>query len=71
MKTSPSPPYVGVLRELAAVQECIAHLKHLETHLLRLMHEAGITDDEIGTVQDISSQAVGQKRKRRTPNGPA
>lgn len=69
MKRPPIPPYAAVLRELAAVQESLAHLRHLETLLLRVLHEAGITDEEIGTVQEISSQAVGQKRKRRVPNG--
>lgn len=69
MRTPPTPRYVAVLRELAAVQEAIAHLRNLETHLLVLLHEVGVTDDEIGTVQNISSQAVGQKRKRRTNNG--
>ena len=55
-------PYVGVLAELASLQ---ASLRRLETYVLRLMNEAGISDEEIGTVQDISSQAVGKKRRRR------
>ena len=55
-------PYVGVLAELTSLQ---ASVRRLETYVLRLMNEAGISDEEIGTVQDISSQAVGKKRRRR------
>lgn len=68
VRTPPTPRYVAVLRELAAVQQALGHLRDLETHLLALLHDVGVTDDEIGTVQNISSQAVGQKRKRKTTN---
>lgn len=56
-------PYVAVLAELAAMQ---ADLRRLETAVLRLMHQAGITDEAIGDVQGISPQMVGRKRRRRS-----
>lgn len=55
-------PYVEVLAEIANIQ---ADLRRLETAVLRLMHQAGITDEAIGDVQGISPQAVGKKRRRR------
>lgn len=59
----PQPePYVAVLEELATIQ---AALRALETNVLRLMHEAGISDEDIGVVLNISSQAAGKKRRRR------
>lgn len=62
MKDPSPPPYVAVLAEIASMQ---THLRRLETAVLRLMHDAGITDEAIGTEQGISSQAVGQKRRRK------
>lgn len=53
--------FVAVLADLADMQEA---LRRLETHVLRLMNEAGITDEQIGTEQGLSSQAVGKKRRR-------
>lgn len=65
----PSPPYFTLLAEISQIQEAIkrldGHLKRLETQMLRWMHDADITDDVIGTVLGISSQAVGKKRRRR------
>ena len=69
VKPAPPPTYVSVLAELAALQDYVEHLKRLETYVLRLMHEAGITDDAIGIEQNISSQAVGKKRRRRINSG--
>lgn len=62
MRKAQPPAYASVLGEIAALQTA---LRRLETTVLRLMHEAGITDEAIGEVQGISSQAVGQKRRRR------
>ncbi len=60
--TTPKPTYVEVLEGLATMQD---NLERLETHVLQLMNESGITDEVIGTVQGLSSQRVGQKRRRR------
>jgi hypothetical protein len=59
---TPKPTYVEVLEDIAVMQ---AHLDRLETHILSLMNEFGITDEAIGTVQNLSSQRVGQKRRRQ------
>lgn len=56
------PPYVALLMELAAVQ---ADLRRLETQMLRMMRECGITDEAISDVMNISPQAVGKRRRRR------
>lgn len=55
-------PYRTVLSDIAAVQ---ADLRRLETHVLRLMNHCGISDEMIGMEQNISSQAVGKKRRRK------
>jgi hypothetical protein len=62
---TPQPVYVQVLNDMAAIRE---QLDRLETHVLQLMNESGITDEAIGIVQDLSSQRVGQKRRRRFNN---
>ena len=59
---TPKPTYVEVLADIATLQEW---LNRLETHVLQLMNEHGITDEAIGIVQDLSSQRVGQKRRRK------
>jgi hypothetical protein len=60
--TTPKPTYVEVLEDLAAMED---RLERLETHVLQLMNESGITDETIGTVQGLSSQRIGQKRRRQ------
>jgi hypothetical protein len=62
---TPKPTYVHVLEDIAALRD---YLDRLETHVLSLMNESGITDEAIGIVQDLSSQRVGQKRRRRFNN---
>lgn len=54
--------YKSCLTELTAMQTAI---RRLETCLLKLMNEAGITDEAIATELDISSQAVGKRRRRK------
>lgn len=55
-------PYKLVLTDIATIQ---ADLRRLETHVLQVLHSAGITDEAIGIELNISSQAVGKKRRRR------
>lgn len=62
-KQPPPEPYVAVLAELAALQ---ASARRLETFVLRMLNEYGISDETIGTELDLTSQAVGKRRRRRT-----
>lgn len=62
MKAHDPAAYESVLAELAALK---AVVRRLEIYALRLMKDAGISDEAIGTVLGTSSQAVGQKRHRK------
>lgn len=67
VKNAKPAPYVAVLADIFQIQ---ADLRRLETHVLELMHDAGIGDDEIGEVMGISSQAAGVIRRRKNFNPP-
>lgn len=67
VKNSKPAPYVVVLADIFQMQ---ARLRRLETHVLELMHDAGIGDDEIGEALGISSQAAGEIRRRKNFNPP-
>lgn len=58
----PDPPYIEVLRTLVVLHD---DLRRLETHALQVMNDCGITDEDIGEVLGISSQAVGKRRRRK------
>jgi len=62
--SSPPPTFATVLSELALLQ---AGLRRLETRILQLMREAGISDEVIADELGISPQAVGRKRRRSDP----
>ena len=57
----PPEPYVAVLTELATLQESV---RRLETRVLRMLNSYGISDETIGTELDLTSQAVGKRRRR-------
>jgi hypothetical protein len=59
--TSP-PAYAARIADLAAL---LALHRRLEIHALRLMKDAGITDEAIGIEMNISGQAAGRKAKRK------
>lgn len=59
---TPGLPYVDVLRSLAALQD---DLRRLETYTLQALNDCGITDEAVGEVLDISSQAAGKRRRRK------
>ncbi len=56
------PPYVALLRDLAALQ---ADLRRLETRILVWMRDAGITDEAMSDVLNITPQQVGNRRRRK------
>lgn len=62
VQKKPPESYIVVLSELAAVQ---ASARRLETFVLRMLNEYGISDETIGTELDLTSQAVGKRRRRK------
>jgi len=58
-RTPPSLAYAAVLADLTTMR---ALVRQLEVDALRLMKDAGVTDEAIGDELGISSQAVGKKR---------
>lgn len=62
VSSPPLEPYVAVLHELA---ELLASTRRLETRVLQMLNKLGISDETIGTELDLTSQAVGKRRRRQ------
>lgn len=65
--TGPQPTYALVIAELKLIR---ASLRRLEDEALRLMAEAGVTQQDIADELGITPQAVGKRQRRPRGSGP-